>query len=174
MEKNLKKDNENLSLEVGDLVVYPTYGVGQIEEFDTHHIDGDDHEFVIINFKQDKMKLRIPMNKTANSGLRKLSNKNRLSKALEVLGEPPNLKKDMWSKRAKEYEKNINSGDPVLIAEVVRDLHKTEESLEQQSYSERQIYLTALNRLSNEYAAVQDIDKKVAKKKLEELLNASS
>ena len=174
MEKNLKKNNDDLSLEVGDLVVYPTYGVGQIEEFDTHHIDGDDHEFVIINFKQDKMKLRIPMNKTANSGLRKLSNKNRLSKALEVLGEPPNLKKDMWIKRAKEYEKNINSGDPVLIAEVVRDLHKTEESLEQQSYSERQIYLTALNRLSNEYAAVQDIDKKVAKKKLEELLNASS
>jgi CarD family transcriptional regulator len=119
------------------------------------------------------MKLRIPMNKTANSGLRKLSNKSRLSKALEVLGEAPNLKKDMWIKRAKEYEKNINSGDPVLIAEVVRDLHKTEESLEQQSYSERQIYLTALNRLSNEYAAVQDIDKKIAKKKLEELLNAS-
>ena len=174
MEKNLKKSNDDLNLEVGDLVVYPTYGVGQIEEFDTHHIDGDDHEFVIINFKQDKMKLRIPMNKTANSGLRKLSNKNRLSKALEVLGEVPNLKKDMWIKRAKEYEKNINSGDPVLIAEVVRDLHKTEESLEQQSYSERQIYLTALNRLSNEYAAVQDIDKKVAKKKLEELLNAPS
>lgn len=174
MEKNLKKSNDDLNLEVGDLVVYPTYGVGQIEEFDTHHIDGDDLEFVIINFKQDKMKLRIPMNKTANSGLRKLSNKNRLSKALEVLGEVPNLKKDMWIKRAKEYEKNINSGDPVLIAEVVRDLHKTEESLEQQSYSERQIYLTALNRLSNEYAAVQDIDKKVAKKKLEELLNAPS
>ena len=173
MEKNLKKNNEDLSLEVGDLVVYPTYGVGQIEEFDTHHIDGGDHQFVIINFKQDKMKLRIPMDKTANSGLRKLSNKNRLSKALQVLGEAPNLKKDMWIKRAKEYEKNINSGDPVLIAEVVRDLHKTEESLEQQSYSERQIYLTALNRLSNEYAAVQNIDKKVAKKKLEELLNAS-
>ena len=174
MEKNLKKNNDDLNLEVGDLVVYPTYGVGQIEEFDTHHIDGGDHKFVIINFKQDKMKLRIPMNKTANSGLRKLSNKSRLSKALEVLGEAPNLKKDMWIKRAKEYEKNINSGDPVLIAEVVRDLHKTEESLEQQSYSERQIYLTALNRLSNEYAAVQDIDKKIAKKNLEELLNASS
>jgi CarD family transcriptional regulator len=85
MEKNLKKNNEDLSLEVGDLVVYPTYGVGQIEEFDTHHIDGDDHEFVIINFKQDKMKLRIPMDKTANSGLRKLSNKNRLKHKFAVL-----------------------------------------------------------------------------------------
>jgi len=167
----LKKETSTLSLEIGDLVVYPTYGVGQIEEFDTHHIDGTDHDFVLINFKQDKMKLRIPMNKTANSGLRKLSNKNRLSKALEVLKESPNLKKDMWIKRAKEYEKNINSGDPVLIAEVVRDLHKNDDLLEQQSYSERQIYLTALNRLSNEYAAVENIDKKIAKKKLEELLN---
>ncbi len=168
----MKKDNDNLNLEVGDLVVYPTYGVGQIEEFDTHNIDGNDHDFVLINFKQDKMKLRIPMEKTANSGLRKLSNKNRLSKALEILKEPPNQKKDMWIKRAKEYEKNINSGDPVLIAEVVRDLHKNDESLEQQSYSERQIYLTALNRLSNEYAAVENIDKKISKKKLEETLNS--
>ncbi len=168
----MKKDVPDLNLEIGDLVVYPTYGVGQIEEFDTHHIDGTNHDFVLINFKQDKMKLRIPMNKTANSGLRKLSNKNRLSKALEVLKEDPNLKKDMWIKRAKEYEKSINSGDPVLIAEVVRDLHKKDELLEQQSYSERQIYLTALNRLSNEYAAVENIDKKVAKKKLEELLNS--
>lgn len=165
----MKKD---LDLEIGDLVVYPTYGVGEIEKFDTYDIDGSNQDFILINFKQDKMKLRIPMNKTANSGLRKLSNKNRLSKALEVLKEDPNLKKDMWIKRAKEYEKSINSGDPVLIAEVVRDLHKKDELLEQQSYSERQIYLTALNRLSNEYAAVENIDKKVAKKKLEELLNS--
>ena len=167
----MKKNSDNLNLEIGDLVVYPTYGVGQIEQFDTHNIDGDDHDFVLINFKQDKMKLRIPMEKTANSGLRKLSNKNRLLKAFEVLEEVPNLKKDMWIKRAKEYEKNINSGDPVLIAEVVRDLHKKDDLLEQQSYSERQIYLTALNRLSNEYAAVQSIDKKEAKRKLEEVLN---
>ena len=172
MENNLKKDTDTLNLEIGDLVVYPTYGVGQIEEFDTHHIEGTDHNFVLINFKQDKMKLRIPMEKTANSGLRKLSNKNRLSKALEILREPPNQKKDMWIKRAKEYEKSINSGDPVMIAEVVRDLHKNDDSLEQQSYSERQIYLTALNRLSNEYAAVQNLEKKVSKKKLEEILNS--
>ena len=145
--------------------------MGQIEEFDTHEIDGDKHDFVMINFKQDKMKLRIPMEKTAKSGLRKLSNKNRLSKALDVLKQKPTLKKDMWIKRAKEYEKNINSGDPVSIAEVVRDLHKDQDSLEQQSYSERQIYLTALNRLSNEYAAVENIDKKFAKDKLEKLLN---
>ena len=125
----------------------------------------------MINFKQDKMKLRIPMEKTAKSGLRKLSNKNRLSIALDVLKQKPTLKKDMWIKRAKEYEKNINSGDPVSIAEVVRDLHKDQDSLEQQSYSERQIYLTALNRLSNEYAAVENIDKKFAKDKLEKLLN---
>ncbi len=167
---NLKKNSE-LTLEVGDLVVYPIYGVGEIENFDTYNVDGSQEDFILINFKQDKMKLRIPKSKAANSGLRKLSNKNRLSKALEVLAEKPSIKKDMWIKRAKEYEKNINSGDPVLIAEVVRDLHKKEDSLEQQSYSERQIYLTALNRLSNEYAAVQNLEKKSAKVKLEQLLN---
>ena len=165
------KKNDELSLEVGDLVVYPIYGVGEIENFDSYNIDGSQQDFILINFKQDKMKLRIPKDKASNSGLRKLSNKNRLSKALEVLEEKPSIKKDMWIKRAKEYEKNINSGDPVLIAEVVKDLHKKEDSLEQQSYSERQIYLTALNRLSNEYAAVQNLEKKSAKSKLEELLN---
>ena len=163
-----KKD---LVLDIGDLVVYPIYGVGEVEKFDKHLIDGINHEFILINFKQDKMKLRIPTQKASESGLRKLSNKNRLSRALDVLSEQPSIKKDMWIKRAKEYEKNINSGDPVLIAEVVRDLHKKEDSLEQQSYSERQIYLTALNRLSNEYAAVQNLEKKAAKTKLEELLN---
>ena len=162
---------KNLVLDIGDLVFYPIYGVGEVEKFDQHRIDGINHEFILINFKQDKMKLRIPTEKASESGLRKLSNKNRLSRALDVLSEQPSIKKDMWIKRAKEYEKSINSGDPVLIAEVVRDLHKKEDSLEQQSYSERQIYLTALNRLSNEYAAVQNLEKKVAKTKLEELLN---
>ena len=165
------KKSDDLTLEIGDLVVYPIYGVREIEDFDTYNVDGSTQDFILINFKQDKMKLRIPKDKASNSGLRKLSNKNRLSKALEVLAEKPAVKKDMCIKRAKEYEKNINSGDPVLIAEVVRDLHKKEDSLEQQSYSERQIYLTALNRLSNEYAAVQNLDKKAAKVKLEELLN---
>ncbi len=135
-----------LELDIGDLVVYPTYGVGEIENFDTYDIDGSKQDFILINFKQDKMKLRIPREKASSSGLRKLSNKNRLSRALDVLIEKPSVKKDMWIKRAKEYEKNINSGDPVLIAEVVRDLHKKEDSLEQKSYSERQSHLTALNR----------------------------
>ena len=165
------KKLKNLDLEIGDLVVYPIYGVGEIEEFDSHKIDGDRHDFILINFKQDKMKLRIPTQKAADSGLRKLSNKHRLSKALDVLSEEPSIKKDMWIKRAKEYEKSINSGDPVLIAEVLRDLHKKEDSLEQQSYSERQIYLTALSRLTNEYGAVQNLEKKIAKSKLEEILN---
>jgi len=167
----LKKKDLELGLDIGDLVVYPTYGVGEIEKFDSYDIDGLEQDFILINFKQDKMKLRIPKDKASTSGLRKLSNKNRLSKALDILEEKPAIKKDMWIKRAKEYEKSINSGDPVLIAQVVRDLHKKEDSLEQQSYSERQIYLTALTRLSNEYAAVQNIEKKLAKNKLEELLN---
>ena len=81
------------------MVVYPIYGVGEIEKFDKHNIDGKDHEFILINFKQDKMKLRIPMEKASDSGLRKLSNKNRLSRALDVLSEQPSIKKDMWIKR---------------------------------------------------------------------------
>ena len=101
----MKKD---LDLEIGDLVVYPSYGVGEIEKFDKYDIDGLDQDFILINFKQDKMKLRIPRDKASSSGLRKLSNKNRLSKALDVLGEKPAVKKDMWIKRAKEYEKNKN------------------------------------------------------------------
>ena len=108
----MKKEDE-LNLEVGDLVVYPIYGVGEVENFDTYDVDGSSQDFILINFKQDKMKLRIPKIKASSSGLRKLSNKNRLSKALEVLAEKPSVKKDMWIKRAKEYEKNINSGDPV-------------------------------------------------------------
>ena len=107
----MKKESE-LHLEVGDLVVYPIYGVGEVENFDKYEIDGNPQDFILINFKQDKMKLRIPKIKAASSGLRKLSNKNRLSKALDVLAEQPSVKKDMWIKRAKEYEKNINSGDP--------------------------------------------------------------
>ncbi len=98
---------KNLELDVGDLVVYPTYGVGEIENFDSYDIDGSKQDFILINFKQDKMKLRIPREKASSSGLRKLSNKNRLSRALDVLAEKPSIKKDMWIKRAKEYEKNI-------------------------------------------------------------------
>ena len=87
------KKSDELSLEIGDLVVYPIYGVGEIENFDTYNIDGSSQDFILINFKQDKMKLRIPKEKASNSGLRKLSNKNRLSKALEVLAENPAVKK---------------------------------------------------------------------------------
>ena len=155
MQLILKKEDE-LSLEVGDLVVYPIYGVGEVENFDTYEVDGSSQDFILINFKQDKMKLRIPKIKASSSGLRKLSNKNRLSKALDVLAEKPSIKKDMWIKRAKEYEKNINSGDPVLIAEVVRDLYRGD-SQPEQSYSERQIYEQALERLVNEMAAVEKI-----------------
>ena len=103
----MKKD---LDLEIGDLVVYPSYGVGEIEKFDKYDIDGSDQDFILINFKQDKMKLRIPREKASSSGLRKLSNKNRLSKALDVLVEKPAVKKDMWIKRAKEYEKILTVG----------------------------------------------------------------
>ena len=93
----MKKEDE-LNLEVGDLVVYPIYGVGEVENFDSYEVDGSSQDFILINFKQDKMKLRIPKIKASTSGLRKLSNKNRLSKALDVLAEKPSIKKDMDKK----------------------------------------------------------------------------
>ena len=101
--------------EVGDLVVYPIYGVGEIENFDSYDIDGSKQDFILINFKQDKMKLRIPKEKASSSGLRKLSNKNRLSRALDVLAEKPSIKKDMWIKRAKEYENKIFSAEEKIL-----------------------------------------------------------
>ena len=165
----MKKEDE-LNLEVGDLVVYPIYGVGEVENFDSYEVDGSSQDFILINFKQDKMKLRIPKIKASSSGLRKLSNKNRLSKALEVLAEQPSIKKDMWIKRAKEYEKNINSGDPVLIAEVVRDLHKKDDSLEQQSYSERQLFEKAYDRILTEFQIVLNISLEDTQKKLDKAL----
>ena len=166
------KKNDDLTLEIGDLVVYPIYGVGEIEDFDTYNVDGSTQDFILINFKQDKMKLRIPKDKASNSGLRKLSNKNRLSKALEVLAEKPAVKKDMWIKRAKEYEKNINSGDPVSIAEVVRDLHKKEDSLEQQSYSERQLFEKAYERMQTEFQVILKLSAEDTQKKLDKALSS--
>ena len=113
------------------------------------------------------------MAKASASGLRKLSNKNRLSRALDVLSEQPSVKKDMWIKRAKEYEKNINSGDPVLIAEVVRDLHRNDEQREQ-SYSERQLYEAALERLTREIAAVDGVEEQKAQEKVDKVLEGKA
>ena len=118
------------------------------------------------------MTLRVPINKAKDSGLRKLSSRDEMKGALKTLKGRSRVRRTMWSRRAQEYEAKINSGDPVSIAEVVRDLHRKEDQPDQ-SYSERQIYQAALDRLARELAAVEDIDEEAATEKLETLLKAA-
>jgi len=137
-----------------EFVVYPAHGVGQILAIEEQEIAGAKLELFVINFIKDKMTLRVPTAKVANVGMRKLSEPALVKKALETLKGRARVKRTMWSRRAQEYEAKINSGDIVAIAEVVRDLYRSE-SQPEQSYSERQLYEAALDRLSREIAVVQ-------------------
>ena len=154
----------------GDFVVYPTHGVGKIIGVEEQTIGGDTLELFIIDFEQDRMKLRVPVEKSKISGLRRLSSRDRLKTAMSTLKSAPRVKRTMWSRRAQEYEAKINSGDPVSIAEVVRDLFRNSDQQEQ-SYSERQIYQSALNRLAREFAAVDKVSEEKAVQKLETVLS---
>ncbi|MCF8482324.1 MAG: CarD family transcriptional regulator [Rhodospirillum sp.] len=155
-----------------DYVVYPTHGVGQVLAIEKQTIGGHALELLVIGFERDRMKLRIPMPKVKGSGLRRLSTKKVMESALVTLRGKARVKRTMWSRRAQEYEAKINSGDPVSIAEVVRDLYRSA-SQPEQSYSERQIYELALERLTCELAAIEDIDAMTATQKVEKLLNAA-
>ena len=126
-----------------DYVVYPAHGVGQIVTIETQEIAGTELELFVITFAKDKMTLRVPTNKATDSGLRSLSPPDVIEKAMTTLKGKAKVKKAMWSRRAQEYEAKINSGDLIAIAEVVRDLHRTDDQREQ-SYSERQLYEAAL------------------------------
>ncbi|KKJ78014.1 CarD family transcriptional regulator [Kiloniella litopenaei] len=156
----------------GDYVVYPTHGVGRVQGIETQEISGVTLELLIVTFEQDRMTLRVPLVRAESSGLRKLSSRKLMEDALTTLKGRSRAKRTMWSRRAQEYEAKINSGDPVSIAEVVRDLHRGPEQPEQ-SFSERQMYQAALERLAREFAAVEDIDEDTAAVKLEEMLAAA-
>ena len=156
----------------GDFVVYPTHGVGRIIAIETQEISGCNLQLFVIRFEKERMTLRVPVEKAKSSGLRRLSSRDRMEAAMTTLRSPAKVNRAMWSRRAQEYEAKINSGDPVSIAEVVRDLFRSSEQPEQ-SYSERQIYQSALNRLARELAAVEKIDDKAAAERLEEVLKAA-
>jgi CarD family transcriptional regulator len=149
-----------------EFVVYPAHGVGQILAIEEQEIAGARLELFVINFMKDKMTLRVPTAKVANVGMRKLSEPALVKKALETLKGRARVKRTMWSRRAQEYEAKINSGDIVAIAEVVRDLYRSE-SQPEQSYSERQLYEAALDRLSREIAVVQHVTETEAVKEIE-------
>ncbi len=161
---------EKLDFVAGDFVVYPAHGVGQVEGVEVQNISGLEITLYTICFEKDRMRLKLPVSKVKASGLRKLSSKDRLKDALATLQGRSQVRRIMWSRRAQEYEAKINSGDPVSIAEVLRDLKRADDQSEQ-SYSERQIYQAALERLAREVAAIEKIDEKKAAEKLEAVLS---
>lgn len=161
--------NDNIDFKKGDYVVYPAHGVGQIEGVETQTISGMQVSLYTISFEKDRMRLKVPTFKAKNAGLRKLTSANRLKDAMKTLQGRSKVRRTMWSRRAQEYETKINSGDPVSIAEVLRDLKRSNDDTEQ-SYSERQIYQSALQRLAREVAAVQKITEDKAAIKLEVMM----
>ncbi len=156
----------------GEHVVYPTHGVGKVMTIEKETIAGTELNLYVINFEKEKMTLRVPLEKVEQLNIRSLSSPEKMQSAFTTLKGRARIKRTMWSRRAQEYEAKINSGDPVSIAEVVRDLHRAEDQPEQ-SYSERQIYESALGRLAREVAAVEKIDEDSAIEKLENTLKAA-
>ncbi|MCP9627740.1 CarD family transcriptional regulator [Rhodopseudomonas palustris] len=165
-EEPKKAVTQRQGFKANEFVVYPAHGVGQILAIEEQEIAGAKLELFVINFIKDKMTLRVPTAKVANVGMRKLSDPALVKKALETLKGRARVKRTMWSRRAQEYEAKINSGDIVAIAEVVRDLYRSE-SQPEQSYSERQLYEAALDRLSREIAVVQQVTETEAVKEVE-------
>jgi CarD family transcriptional regulator len=161
-----KKTTQRQGFKTNEFIVYPSHGVGQIVAIEEQEVAGAKLELFVINFVKDKMTLRVPTAKIASVGMRKLAEAPLVKRALETLKGRARIKRTMWSRRAQEYEAKINSGDIVAIAEVVRDLYRSETQPEQ-SYSERQLYEAALDRLSREISAVQRITETEAVKEIE-------
>jgi CarD family transcriptional regulator len=166
---SVKKTTQRQGFKTNEFIVYPAHGVGQIVAIEEQEVAGARLELFVINFVKDKMTLRVPTSKVASVGMRKLAETPMIKRALETLKGRARIKRTMWSRRAQEYEAKINSGDIVAIAEVVRDLYRSETQPEQ-SYSERQLYEAALDRLSREIAAVQRITETEAIKEIEAAL----
>jgi len=164
-----KKTTQRQGFKTNEFIVYPAHGVGQILAIEEQEIAGAKLELFVINFIKDKMTLRVPTAKIVSVGMRKLAEGPVVKRAIETLKGRARIKRTMWSRRAQEYEAKINSGDIVAIAEVVRDLYRSDTQPEQ-SYSERQLYEAALDRLSREIAAVQKITETEAVKEIEAAL----
>ena len=165
----MKKTTQRLGFKTSEFIVYPAHGVGQITAIEEQEVAGLKLELFVINFVKDKMTLRVPTAKVASVGMRKLAEPPTVKRALETLKGRARVKRTMWSRRAQEYEAKINSGDINAIAEVVRDLYRSETQPEQ-SYSERQLYEAALDRLSREISAVQRVTETEAVKEIEAAL----
>jgi len=165
-ERASPKATQRHGFKTNEFIVYPAHGVGQILSIEEQEVAGYKLELFVINFIKDKMTLRVPVTKIASVGMRKLAEGTLVKRALETLKGRARVKRTMWSRRAQEYEAKINSGDIVAIAEVVRDLYRSE-SQPEQSYSERQLYEAALDRLSREVSAVHRVTETEAIKEIE-------
>ena len=168
-----KPVNQRHGFKTNEYIVYPAHGVGRIVGIEEQEIAGMALELFVITFEKDKMTLRVPTGKLQSVGMRKLSDDNIVQKAIETLKGRARVKRTMWSRRAQEYEAKINSGDLVSIAEVVRDLYRSE-SQPEQSYSERQLYEAALDRMAREIAAVEKLDDRGAVQRITEVLSKSA
>ena len=154
-------------------VVYPSHGVGKVLEIEKREIAGQILEMYVIEFEKEKMTQRVPLGKIKENGVRKVSTKNQLKEIFEILTGKAKIRRTMWSRRAQEYEAKINSGDIKLLAEVVRDLFRSD-SQPEQSYSERQLYEASRERLAREVAVIEKTDEKKAVEKMETILNDSN
>jgi CarD family transcriptional regulator len=154
----------------GESIVYPAHGVGQIVTIEEQEVAGMKLELFVIDFEKDKMRLKVPVAKAVSIGMRKLSENDSVEKALKVVQGKARVKRTMWSRRAQEYDAKINSGDLIAIADVVRDLYRAENQPEQ-SYSERQLYEAALDRMAREIAAVNRTSETEAVRLVETNLN---
>ena len=168
-----KRPQQRHGFRTNEYIVYPAHGVGRIVSIEEQEIAGAKLELFVINFDKDKMTLRVPTSKLESVGMRKLSEEKVVRKALTTLKGKARVKRTMWSRRAQEYEAKINSGDLISIAEVVRDLYRSEAQPEQ-SYSERQLYEAALDRMARELAAVEKLDEASAVAKIDDVLAKSA
>jgi CarD family transcriptional regulator len=167
----MAKSKKKMDFHPDEYVVYPAHGVGQIVSIEEQEIAGITMELFVISFDKDKMTLRVPTAKATSVGMRGLSSPDTVTRAMETLKGRARVKRAMWSRRAQEYEQKINSGDLISIAEVVRDLHRNDDQREQ-SYSERQLYEAALERLTRELAVVNGIDEGKAQQSVDDVLLA--
>jgi len=163
--------SKKLDFRPSEFVVYPAHGVGQIVSVETQEVAGIELELFVVAFEKDKMTLRVPTNRAVEVGMRSLSSPDIVAHAFKTLKGKAKVKRAMWSRRAQEYEQKINSGDLIAIAEVVRDLHRTDDQREQ-SYSERQLYEAALERLTREVAAVSGDGEDEAQRQVDDVLTS--
>jgi CarD family transcriptional regulator len=170
---NRKPVNSRHGFKTNEFIVYPAHGVGRIIGIEEQEIAGMALELFVINFEKEKLTLRVPTGKLASVGMRKLADDDIVKRAMEILKGRARIKRTMWSRRAQEYVAKINSGDLISIAEVVRDLYRSEAQPEQ-SYSERQLYEDALDRMAREIAAVEKLDDRGAVQRITEVLSKSA